>query len=254
MMHSRWASRAWGGSLFGDKLFTLLIGMAQRLFLSWTRVGLGLQSLPGAFQMTPIAVEPEQCVFRTSGIDVRPGEPLALHCVGLRAVTQHCTHVNIGVAQCLRQQMQTARSMEDRRRQVSGVGSRVDAGDQFLVEAVDQPAQLFLVQQQVRTAQQFISCAVLVEVDQLEQAFGPAMRRWLAERGRAQPEPDQSLHASRTASPLAPSESSARSKNLASLSLNDSSSASALAESRGTSSHSIWPSQPSSSQANAWLS
>jgi hypothetical protein len=39
MMLSRWASRELGGSSFGDKLFTLRIGMAQRLFLSWTRVG-----------------------------------------------------------------------------------------------------------------------------------------------------------------------------------------------------------------------
>ena len=40
MMLSRWASREWGGSSFGDKLFTPRIGMAQRLFLSWTRVAL----------------------------------------------------------------------------------------------------------------------------------------------------------------------------------------------------------------------
>ena len=38
-MLSRWASREWGGSSFGHKLFTLRIGMAQRPFLSWTRVG-----------------------------------------------------------------------------------------------------------------------------------------------------------------------------------------------------------------------
>ena len=133
-------------------------------------------------------LQPAQCVRRTIGVEIRLHESLLLQCVGLRAVTQHRSDLDVRVVQRLGQQRQRGRDPEDVVRQpfiVGGAGghgighARFEQGHEF---AKGQDCE-----KQVSTSKQFVAGAVVVRLGQIEQSLRSHARRCLAEGRGLQP-------------------------------------------------------------------